>query len=269
MLQHATELTREALLCEFQARPEMAALHSAASLLERRLAGEPLQYVLGESWFYGRRFTVDRRVLIPRPETELLVETAMTLRGAMPRIDGTLFLADIGTGSGALAVTLAEGVDDCRVVGCDMSRDALAVAHVNRVRSSSGARISLLQCNLGAPCGRVFGGVLGNLPYIRTGDIPLLSREIRDHEPISALDGGPDGLHLIRRMVEEAPGLLLDGGWLLLEVGEGQAQEVMSMMAARPRWDALAAIPDLNGIPRVVQGRLTCSSGGKVTRQSA
>jgi len=256
LLQHASGLTREALLCELQTRPAPTALRRLAPLLERRLRGEPLQYVLGEAWFYGRRFLVDPRVLIPRSDSEVLVEVGKTLCDSMPRSAGRLLLADIGTGSGALAITLAEETPQSRIVACDRSREALVVARLNRERFPSGPRVTLLQCDLCAPCGRVFGGIVANLPYVRTTDMPLLSREIREHEPATALDGGTDGLCVIRRMVEQAPAHLLPGGWLLLEVGDGQAETVMSMMRAGSRWSAIAAVPDLNGIPRVVRGRI-------------
>jgi len=255
LLQHASGLTRESLLCELQTRPAQTTLRRSAYLLKRRLEGEPLQYLLGESWFYGRRFLVDRRVLIPRSDSEVLVEAGMTLTDTMPRYSGRLLLADIGTGSGALAITLAEEVPESEVVACDRSREALAVARANRERFPSGPRVALLQCDLCAPCGRVFGGIVANLPYVRSADMPQLSRHIREHEPAGALDGGSDGLCVIRRMVEQAPAHLLSGGWLLLEVGDGQAESVMSMMRMRPDWNAIAAIPDLAGIPRVVRGR--------------
>ena len=255
LLQHVTGLTREALLSSLRGTPTSESLAEVDRLLQRRLAGEPLQYVLGEAWFYGRRFAVDSRVLIPRPETELLAETARSLVEDMPRFEGTLLLGDIGTGSGALALTLAEEIPGCCVVACDASRPALQVARANRGSYSAGERVTLVQCNLGAPFARVFGGVLANLPYVRTADIPLLSREVRDHEPILALDGGSDGLSTIRRLVAEAPRLLLPGGWLLLEVGFGQADEVAGLLSGSPCWKDIEAIPDLAGIPRIVKGR--------------
>jgi len=261
LLQHATGLNREALLSSLRGTPTAESLARAARLLEQRLGGEPLQYVLGEAWFYGRRFAVDSRVLIPRPETELLVEVARTLSEDMPRLEGSLLLADIGTGSGALALTLAEEIPGCRVVACDASRPALEVARANRGSFSAGERVPLVQCNLGAPFARVFGGVLANLPYVRRADIPLLSKQVRDHEPVLALDGGCDGLSAIRRLVADAPRLVLPGGWLLLEVGFGQADEVAGLLSGSPCWKDVEATPDLAGIPRIVSGR-RCETAG-------
>ncbi len=255
LMQHVTGLSHESLLCSLRATPSPDSLVEAARLLARRLDGEPLQYVLGEAWFYGRRFAVDSRVLIPRPETELLVEVAKTLSDGMPRLEGTLLLADIGTGSGALALTLAEEIPGCRVVACDASRQALEVARVNRTSLAAELRVPLVQCNLGAPFVCMFGGVLANLPYVRSADIPLLSREVRDHEPVLALDGGDDGLSPIRRLVAAAPLLLLPGGWLLLEVGFGQADEVAGLLSGNYCWKDIETVPDLAGIPRIVLGR--------------
>ncbi|MCK9357027.1 MAG: peptide chain release factor N(5)-glutamine methyltransferase [Dehalococcoidia bacterium] len=261
LLQHVTGLTREALLSSLSTRPTADSLAHASRLLERRLRGEPLQYVLAEAWFYGRRFAVDARVLIPRPETELLVEVARTLSEGMPRLEGTLRLADIGTGSGALALTLAEEIPGCRVAACDASQPALDVARANCGSFPAGKRVQLVRCNLGAPFARVFGGVLANLPYVRSADIPLLSGEVRDHEPVFALDGGCDGLSTIRRLVADAPRLLLPEGWLLLEVGFGQADEVAGLLSSSHCWKDVQAIPDLAGIPRIVRGR-RCETAG-------
>lgn len=255
LMQHVTGLTREGLLSSLREAPTDGSLTEAARLLRRRLDGEPLQYVLGEAWFYGRRFAVDSRVLIPRPETELLVEVTRAHRDGLPRVEGNLFLAEIGTGSGALALTLAEEIPGCRVVACDASRPALEVARANRDGVSAGGRVSLVLCNLGTPFARVFGGVLANLPYVRSADIPLLSREVREHEPALALDGGDDGLSVIRRLVADAPRLLLPGGWLMLEVGFGQADEAAELLSRSQHWTNVEIIPDLAGIPRVVAGR--------------
>jgi len=273
LAEHCGGFSHEGLLLSLQACPSEDMIARAAALLDRRLSGEPLQYVLGEAWFYGRRFAVDSRVLIPRPETELAVDAILSLSDQMPRRNGHLYLLDVGTGSGALAATLAEEIGDSRVVACDISFQALQLARSNLRQCASGARVSLLRCDLGAAVAGIFGCVVANLPYIPTAEMRTLSREILAYEPHGALDGGVDGLVVIRRMVSDARQLLLAGGWLVLEVGYGQAEQVAALMTGGQGWANTRVTSDFAGIPRLVasrwNGRETnppCASDGQCSQ---
>jgi release factor glutamine methyltransferase len=194
--------------------------------LRRRRAGEPLQYIRGRCDFYGREFLVDGRVLIPRPETEILVEQAVR------RVPRGARVADVGTGSGCIAITLALERPDLRVLGVDVSAAALALAKRNRDRL--GARVSFVVSDLLSAVRRV-DFVVSNPPYIPAADIDALQTEVRDHEPRNALTPGPRGTEVIDR-------LLASGIPCILEVGYGQA--------VRLQVDEI--IPDLAGIPRIV-----------------
>ncbi|HEY6141110.1 MAG TPA: peptide chain release factor N(5)-glutamine methyltransferase [Thermoanaerobaculia bacterium] len=194
--------------------------------LRRRRAGEPLQYIRGRCDFYGREFLVDERVLIPRPETEILVEQAIA------RVPRGARVVDVGTGSGCIAVTLALERPDLRVLGVDNSVAALAVAKRNRDRL--GARVDLAASDLLAAVNAI-DFIVSNPPYIPAGDIDTLQTEVRDYEPRGALTPGPRGTEVIER-------LLASGTPCILEVGYGQAAQLQ----------VDEAIPDLAGIPRVV-----------------
>ncbi|MEO8217181.1 MAG: peptide chain release factor N(5)-glutamine methyltransferase [Acidobacteriota bacterium] len=209
---------------------------------DRRLQGEPLQYIRGRAEFFSREFLIDSRVLIPRPETEHLVETVLRL--APPGIR----LLDVGTGSGCVAVTAALERPDLRVVASDRSLAALAVARLNRDRS--GADVDLVAASLFDGIHERFGAIVSNPPYIPSGDLPGLQREVREHEPREALTPGGDGLAIIRRLITESPAFLIDDGFVALEIGFGQSAEVRSL--ARDRgWPRVEIIDDLAAIPRV------------------
>jgi release factor glutamine methyltransferase len=206
--------------------------------LERRLAGEPLQYIRGTTEFYSREFFVDDRVLIPRPETELLVEAAIARapRGAS--------VVDIGTGSGCIAVSLALERPDLRVVAVDRSLAALAVAKRNR--DALGARVALVASDVLNALDATFDVVISNPPYIPARDVEALATEVRDHEPRMALTPGPRGTEVIERILAQARGAMV-----LLEIGFGQEADLRAVAAAQS-YDVASVIPDLAGIPRVV-----------------
>ena len=222
-----------------------------------RALRRPLPYITGEAWFYGRAFKINRAVLIPRPDTEDLARAALTAVKDIPAPR----LADIGTGSGCLAVTLALERPDAHVWATDLSPDALKTARKNVVRYDLIERITLLPGDLLAPLppeGR-FNAVVSNPPYITEAALPLLQPEVREYEPTLALSGdgdaaGPDGTALHRRLIAEAPAVLKPGGWLLLEVGLGQAETVAGIAQAAG-YGEVAILNDLSGIGRVVQGR--------------
>ena len=220
-------------------------------LLSRRLAGEPIQYITGETEFYGLPFRVDRSVLIPRLETEHLVEKSLSLAEAFPNPR----LVDVGTGSGAIAVALAHKLPAAQVTAIDLSPQALAVARANAERNSVAKRIRFLEGSLLAPvAGESFDIVVSNPPYVPETDRTSLSVEVRDHEPELALFAGNDGLAVYHELIPQAHAVLVPGGFLVLEVGCGQHNAVAALLEASG-FNQIEFIPDLQGIQRVVTGR--------------
>jgi release factor glutamine methyltransferase len=240
-------MARIELYAHFDRPLSAAELATYRSLVSRRLAGEPVAYLLGHKEFWSLDLLVDARVLIPRPDSETLVEEALDrLTGRT----GALRIADVGTGSGALALALAKERPEAQVFATDVSPDALAVAQANAERL--GLAVTFLQGDLAEPFTPGFDLIVANLPYIPTAEIAGLSADVRS-EPHLALDGGADGLGLVRRLVETAPGLLLPGGCLALEIGAGQASATAELLAAAGLHD-IRARRDLGGIERVVSG---------------
>ena len=222
-----------------------------ASLLERRRKGEPIQYITGETEFYGLPFTVTRDVLVPRRETEHLVEWVFTLarRFARPRI------VDVGTGSGAIAVTLAHHLRDAEVTSTDLSAAALAVARENAHRNGVAEHIRFLEGDLFAPLGEErFEIVVSNPPYVPNTDRALIAVEVREYEPPLALFAGEDGLDVYRRLIPAAFDALVSGGFLALEIGFSQAEDVR-MLLSGAGFCGVEFIPDLQGIPRVASAQ--------------
>lgn len=223
-------------------------------LVERRSGGEPLQYITGRQEFYGLEFEVNRDVLIPRPETELLVETALELLKGC--VEPTR-VCDVGTGSGCIAVTLLHERKPtllARATGLDISPRALAVAARNAARHGVGERLDLVASDSFAALanGRArFSMIVSNPPYIGEGAITGLQTEVRSFEPRVALTPGMDGLRIIRNLLRDAPPFLLPGGHLLLEIGFDQHDAVRELIDTRV-WRLLDIRRDLQGIPRTV-----------------
>lgn len=226
-------------------------------LIDRRCRREPVAYIRGIQEFWGRDFTVSPAVLIPRPETELIVETALArLRAAAgdPGTSGapsTLFLCDIGTGSGCLAVTLAAELPTARIVATDVSVAALDVARLNAERHGVTRQIEFrcgayLAGSVGA-----FDAIVSNPPYVTEAEYQSLAPEVRAFEPIGALVAGRDGLDDIRALVRLAPDRLRAGGLLIFEMGQGQSHDIARLIAGESRLRLLATHEDLQGIPRV------------------
>lgn len=222
-------------------------------LVRRRLAGEPVQYVTGSAAFRLLEFEVSPHVLIPRPETEILVEVALEVLRPLvqPRV------LDAGVGSGAIAVSLAHEHAAARVVATDIAPGALATARANARRHKLDGRIQFACMDLfagigGANGAAAFDVIVSNPPYVVTADLAGLAVEVRDHEPHLALDGGADGLDMYRRIAEEGPAALRPGGHLVLEVGDNQAEEVGVLLSSTGRFTDIQVRPDLNRVPRVV-----------------
>ena len=238
---------------------ELLIYEKAISLRTQR---RPLPYITGEAWFYGRPFKINRAVLIPRPETEMLVEAAREIcRGESAPV-----LADIGTGSGCLAVTLALEIPEAQVWATDLSGDALKLARKNIVRYALEERVTLLRGDLLVPLPPELrcAVIVSNPPYIPEAEISGLQPEVRDYEPRLALSGdgeatGLDGTALHSRLLLEAPPYLKPRGWLLLEVGMGQAQTVAEA-AQEVGYAEVAIREDLAGIGRVVISQWTQKS---------
>jgi release factor glutamine methyltransferase len=212
--------------------------------LHERMQSKPTQYITGHQEFYGRDFRVTPDVLIPRPETEHVISAALARAGSS--------VLDIGTGSGAIAVTVALETN-ARVVGSDISTAALRVASENARRLN--APVHFIAGDLGdAIASRSFDLVVSNPPYVPAADESTIQREVRDHEPAVALYGGQDGFDVYRRLIPEAARLLKPGGWLVMEMGYRSADTVRAMLDNQ--WTEIEVVPDLAGIPRVMCARL-------------
>jgi release factor glutamine methyltransferase len=219
-----------------------------AAAIERRAGGEPAQYITGTQDFYGRAFRVTPAVLIPRPETELLVEAALEVMSAEARI------CDVGTGSGCIAITVVCERDDARAVAVDLSEAALEVARENASRHSVGPRIKFVASDCFTALDSktdLFDLIVSNPPYVAANMLPGLQREVRDHEPQVALSPGEDGLSVIRRLLEESPNYLRSGGHLIMEIGFDQGEAVRQLVDETV-WNFKEILPDLQCIPRIV-----------------
>jgi release factor glutamine methyltransferase len=251
LLQHALDVTHAHLIAHSERLLTEEEQAQVRILLQRRAAGEPVAYLVGRREFYGRDFVVTPAVLIPRPETELLVELALARMAPLPAAR----VLDLGTGSGCIAITLALERKSAWVVAVDVSAEALAVAHRNARRLGANG-LSLLQGSWLEPVAdRRFDLIVGNPPYVAEDDPHLGEGDLR-FEPRAALSAGPEGLDAIAAIMRAAPRYLRPGGWLLLEHGWNQADAVEIMLERAGFGDRLCA-RDLAGHPRVSGGRKT------------
>jgi release factor glutamine methyltransferase len=248
LLLHATRLTKTDLLTHPERELTERQKDHYQAAIARRARHEPIQHITGTQEFYGRSFIVNRLVLIPRPETEHLIEAALAIDPAPRRI------LDIGTGSGILAITLALEFPHATVIATDISAAVLAVAQQNAQALGAADRIRFVVSDLFSACTDAlpddvrFDCIVSNPPYVSTGE--LLEPQVREYEPAAALYAGDDGLAIYRRLIPEAFAHLEPGGTLLLEIGHGQ-REALHNLLAQSRFGNIRFINDLQGIPRV------------------
>jgi release factor glutamine methyltransferase len=238
------------------ARPLTAAEAAhLADMARRRLAGEPVARILGRKEFWGLPLQLSAATLVPRPDTETVVELALEMLRATAEPKRRWRIADIGTGSGAILLALLSEWPDATGVGTDLSASALQTARSNAVRLGLAARAAFVACDLAAALSGPFDLVVSNPPYVRSDDIAGLAIEVRAHDPHRALDGGADGLDAYRALIPQATRLLAPGGALVVEVGHGQSDYVEQLMKAAGLKRENPPKADLAGIPRAVAGR--------------
>jgi release factor glutamine methyltransferase len=263
LLMHALGCDRAWLYSHPEAPLEGSVARKYFALVERRVAGEPTQYLTGKQEFWGLEFEVNPSVLIPRPETEHVVEVALERLG-QKRSRQPLRVADVGTGSGCLAVALARELPQAEVFATDVSAGALEVAGRNAARHGVAHRIrffesSLLEAfladapaGLGSQLGSQLDVIVSNPPYIGRGEADDLPREVREHEPGQALFSGEKGVEIYDPLIGQAAKLLAAGGCLVLELGYNSLNHVRPLLGASPHWTRVAVKNDLAGIPRVI-----------------
>ena len=232
--------------------PAEAAL--LAQYARRRIAGEPVARILGQKEFWGLPLQLSPATLVPRPDTETVVELALQLLRAGGELDRSLRIADLGTGSGAILLALLSELPAAKGFGTDISEEALQTAAANAARAGLSDRATFIACDYASGLAGQFDLIVSNPPYIRTADIDDLAAEVRNHDPVAALDGGADGLDAYRTLIPQAAGLLAPGGSLVVEAGQGQSGPIEAFMTNVGLTPATAPKADLAGIPRAVAG---------------
>ena len=252
LMRHTLGSSRESLLLSLDSGIPVSAMSRFQRSIERRSSGEPSAYITGHKEFYGIDFRVDPRTLIPRPETELLVQLALAFASDRKITNKPLNILDVGTGCGAIAIALAVNLPGAKVIATDISPDALHLAGENVARHCLEDHVTLVRGDLLTPVPLPIDILVSNPPYIPSAEILNLPREITNHEPRLALDGGPDGLAVIERLIVQAKDKLSPGGAMFIEIGWDQGQQVLAH--ARRLWpDAQTSItPDLAGLDRAL-----------------
>lgn len=250
MLAHVLDRSRTDLLTHPELQPAPEAVAQSQQWIARRSLREPLSYITGEREFYGLTFEVTPAVLIPRQETEILVEAALSV---LQKLE-TPMVADIGLGSGCVAVAIAVSLPTALIYGTESSPEALAVARRNAERLGVADRVRFLEGDLLSPVSRMrFDMIVSNPPYIPSGEFECLQPEVSKYEPREALHGGPDGLDVHRRLAAESPAYLKPGGSIAVEVGVGQSRTVEAMLQENG-FGNVRFVQDYAGIERVVIG---------------
>lgn len=255
LLAEALGRDRTYLIVNFKQELSEEILETYEALIARRATGEPLQYIVGHQEFFGLEFEVTPDVLIPRPETELIVEETIRLvhEIAASRSGWQPLIVDVGTGSGCMAVTLAREIGDARVMATDISMAALRVAQRNAARYGLLERIKFVACDLLTALAEAPHAdfIISNPPYVVEREMATLQREVRDWEPHVALTDFADGLNFYRRLLSDAPARLKPGGFLICEMGYSQAEAITAMRDERV-WQPPRLLADLQGIPRTL-----------------
>jgi release factor glutamine methyltransferase len=252
VLGHVLSVQREYLYAHDDRVLSEQELQMLEDRLYDRISGVPLQYIVGRQEFYGRYFRVNPAVLIPRPETEYIIEAVLELQGTRGLPPRPLTIIDVGTGSGCIAVTLALELPGTQVFAGDVSFEALLVARENA--ATLGAPVRFVCMDVLNAVQTRFDFIVSNPPYVRQSDLSRLQREVREHEPHVALFSPEDDLAIYRRLVVGAEKMLKPSGHLIMEVGIGMDERVLSLFS--PRWDTLPTKTDLQGIPRTIIARL-------------
>jgi release factor glutamine methyltransferase len=246
------DLTGLILAAQRQLTPDESA--RLEEFARRRLAGEPVARIIGEKEFWGLPLQLSSATLVPRPDTETVVELALELLRAGGNLDRPLRIADLGTGSGAILLALLSELPAAQGFGTDISDRALQTAGANAARAGLSDRATFVGCDYASGLAGPFDLIVSNPPYIRSADIDGLAREVRNHDPLAALDGGADGLDAYRALIPQAAGLLAPRAALVVEAGEGQSAEIQALMTAAGLMPIIAPKADLAGIPRAVAG---------------
>jgi release factor glutamine methyltransferase len=257
LLAHVRGCPRIALYTAFDTPVAEAERTTFRELVKRRAAGEPVAYLVGSREFFSLPLAVTAAVLVPRPETEGLVVRALDLCRGREDPAAEVRIADVGTGSGAIAVAIATRLPVARIVATDLSAAALAVARRNVERHGVGGRVELVECDLldDPRAGGPFDLVVSNPPYVRDDEFDALPRDVRLHEPRSALVAGPTGAEVIGRLAPAAAERLVPGGWLLVEIGPGVREAAEAAIRGESRLEPMPTLPDMAGLPRVLQAR--------------
>jgi release factor glutamine methyltransferase len=251
LLLHVSKQNRAWMLLHGDDDASVETYTAMTAAVARRYAGEPMQYITGSSEFFGLPFSVGPGVLIPRPETEHLVEEVIRLAGERSE----LRIADIGTGSGIIAVALAHALPNAEIAAVDLSPQGLLIARENAERNQVAERIEFFEGDLLAPlAGRKFSIIASNPPYVPAVDLTSLSVEVREHEPHTALFAGDDGLDIYKRLIPEAREYLLPDGWLVMEIGYGQRDALDAMLRSHG-YGEVHFVADYQGIPRVAAAK--------------
>jgi release factor glutamine methyltransferase len=258
LLAHALGTQRIMLYTRFDEEPNETVRTQYRGFVKERANGKPVAYLVGKREFYSLDFAVTPDVLIPRPETEFLVVGLLdAAKVQKPTAGGGLQIADVGTGSGILAVCAALKIPQAQVTAIDVSAAALAVAERNAVAHGVTERIEFVESDLFAkvPAERKFDFIVSNPPYIMTSEMAELDRDVRDFEPHLALEAGPKGTEVIERLLPQAADRLVAGGQLFMEISPQIHDAVQTLLKADPRWEPLPTIDDQQRKPRIVRAR--------------
>ncbi len=258
LLAHVLKMERTQLYVNFDKpihKPELAAFRQ---LIQRRAKGEPIAYITGRKEFWSLEFKVNPNVLIPRPETELLVQTVLDLWAKYPKLAKCMIL-EIGTGCGNIAISLAKELADCRIFACDISPEALEIARENAKFHRVGNKLSFRQGDLfyafrESELKESINFIVSNPPYIPTNQLDELPAEVK-YEPRNALDGGADGAYLQQKITEESLKFLAPQGHLVMETGISQANYIEQLGRNNPQWADFKTLPDYSGLARVIVGK--------------